>query len=368
MFSECSSLSSTPTAYERTSKSKQSYLDFAIDWVKLDPSRLRQVLINLLTNAVKFTQSRDSRSITISLGASKEDPSDDEFPYFSAPQTGQGDLTDEPEWGDGEKLNLHLAVTDTGPGLDADEKEVLFQRFSQVSPRTHVQYGGSGLGLFICRHLTELQGGQVGVTSEKGQGSTFAFYIKSRRAPTPQPDTGALSGTSLPRVDSRSRTFVTTGSLPSRAALPSPVTPSALPIPDPYAPRQPFDVLIVEDNIVNRKVLERQLLICGSKTHVANHGAEALESIKRSRDWGGTTTDNDTPNFAIILMDIEMPIMDGITCTKKIRELEHQGTISRRIPILAVTAYAREEQIETAIAAGMVSNTFPRPPTFPAPS
>ena len=339
---------------------EQSYLDLAVDWVKLDPSRIHQVLINLLTNAVRFTQSRDIRSITVTLGASQGDPSRADFPYLPPRRTDLVDHTNEAEWGDGEKINIHLAVTDTSQGLDDQEKEELFHRFSQVSPRTHVQYGGVGLGLFVCQHLTELQGGQIGVTSEKGRGSTFAFYIKSRRGADPQQldeqplaPTQTASGGAPAQMPSLSTVSDATSSAP-QAMLPSPISPTLLPIPDPYAPRPPFDVLIVEDNIVNQKVLERQLLICGSRTHVANHGAEALESLRRSRDWDGGPATDDPPNFAIILMDIEMPIMDGITCTKKIRELEDRGIISRRIPILAVTAYARDEQIETALAAGMV--------------
>ncbi|KAH8883669.1 hypothetical protein GQ53DRAFT_752891 [Thozetella sp. PMI_491] len=330
-----------------------SYLDLAVDWVKLDPSRIRQVLINLMTNAMKFTQSQEARCITIGLGASR-DVRDLGFSYFPTAKKDSTDPTDEADWGDGEKINLHLAITDTGPGLDDDEKQILFRRFSQASPRTHVQYGGSGLGLFISRHLTELQGGQIGVASEKGVGSTFAFYIKCRRALVPQVDASApfVSASDEAQGQTPSLAAPSDASTTPSSTLPSPVTRPLPAIPDPYAARPPFDVLIVEDNIVNQKVLERQLLICGSKTHVANHGAEALESLRQSRDWDGFVGEN-LPNFAIILMDIEMPIMDGITCTKRIRQLEEDGTIGRRIPILAVTAYARDEQIETAIAAGM---------------
>lgn len=91
-----------------------------------------------------------------------------------------------PDWGDGEEIYLEFAVQDTGRGLSPEEKKVLFQRFSQASPRTHVQYGGSGLGLFISRELTELQGGEIGVASEAGKGSTFAFYVKCRKTSEPK--------------------------------------------------------------------------------------------------------------------------------------------------------------------------------------
>lgn len=107
------------------------------------------------------------------------------------------DQTFGPDWGDGEEIFLEFAVQDTGRGLTPEEKKLLFQRFSQASPRTHVQYGGSGLGLFISRELTELQGGEIGASSEAGKGSTFAFYVKCRRSSEPEDviETAALSMT-----------------------------------------------------------------------------------------------------------------------------------------------------------------------------
>lgn len=97
------------------------------------------------------------------------------------------------DWGDGEELFIEFAVRDTGRGLTPEEKKLLFQRFSQASPRTHVTYGGSGLGLFISRELTELQGGEIGVSSEAGKGSTFAFYVMCRRSSEPQEAAEATS-------------------------------------------------------------------------------------------------------------------------------------------------------------------------------
>lgn len=140
---------------------EKSYLDLEIDWVKIDSSRLLQVLINLTTNAIKFTHGQDKRIIVVSVGASKDRPSEgySDFSYFPSRSKRKDLATDEADWGAGEVLYLHFAVQDTGRGLDEKEETLLFQRFSQASPRTHVQYGGSGLGLFISRELTELQGG-----------------------------------------------------------------------------------------------------------------------------------------------------------------------------------------------------------------
>lgn len=327
----------------------QSYHDMNIQLARLDPARLQQVLINLLTNAIKFTQKQEQRSIIVTLGASK-DVSQAQvagIEYFTDEMDAKDDITDKAEWGDGEKFNLHLSVSDTGPGLTDEERAMLFQRFRQTSPRTHVEYGGSGLGLFISRMLTELQGGQIGVLSQKGKGSTFAFYIKSRKCveePTPPP-TMPLSP-------------------PANSDLLSPSSVSLLPAIDPGT----VDVLVVEDNAVNQKVLGRLLRRLGFKAHLANHGGEAIAKLQRSRHWNHDAAaaegfdpvalgEDEPINISIILMDLEMPVMDGVTCARRIRELERMGLITAHLPIIAVTAYVRPEQIGDAMASGMVSHT-----------
>ncbi|KAI9824621.1 MAG: hypothetical protein M1832_001711 [Thelocarpon impressellum] len=329
----------------------ESYRKLDIDWVRLDPSRLLQVLINLTTNAIKFTKVQDKRTIIVSIGASLERPSEKDessVSYFST-RSEKSDRTMGQDWGDGEEVFLSFAVQDTGMGLDDDEKKLLFLRFSQASPRTHVQYGGSGLGLFISRELTELQGGEIGVSSESGKGSTFAFYIKARRS-TSTRDPGEQQQHVGPKAGVRK------APIPKRASLEGEVsnTNEGAEASHPVRGRRAFNVLIVEDNLVNQRVLQKQLRNLGCVAHVVNHGGEALDRLRRTKFWRGG--ENDEP-LCVVLMDLEMPVMDGLTCTRKIREMQATGEISRHVPIVAVTANARLEQIDFALAAGMVSTS-----------
>jgi CheY-like chemotaxis protein len=109
-------------------------------------------------------------------------------------------------------------------------------------------------------------------------------------------------------------------------------------------------VLVVEDNIVNSKVLTKQLKKQGFEVHVAYHGGEALDFLRTTRHWRGNA---DGPEVSIILMDAEMPVMDGLTCTKNIRRLESEGQITSHLPIIAVSANARAEQMAEMRASGM---------------
>ncbi|KAK7550432.1 hypothetical protein IWX49DRAFT_556445 [Phyllosticta citricarpa] len=159
-----------------------SFTALGIDNVIMDSSRLKQILINLVTNSIKFTQYSPTRKISISISASTEKPtqSPEGIEYLPLRRPRE-DLTLRREWGTGDAYFLQFSVADTGCGLSVDEKKLLFMRFSQA-PRTMVHYGGSGLGLFICRELTELQGGSIGVESKADRGSTFAFFVKVRRS------------------------------------------------------------------------------------------------------------------------------------------------------------------------------------------
>lgn len=337
---------------------EESYKRFGIDWVMIDPSRVTQILVNLLTNAIKFTRLREKREIKVSIGGSVEKPPIIEqvkFEWF--PSRGIGskkDLTLDREWGENKPVFVYFAVEDTGQGLSSEEKTRLFHRFAQANPRTHVKYGGSGLGLFISRELTELHGGEIGLYSEAGKGSTFAFYVKGRRASPPaekamqQLETqSADCRTASPIKAQRSQTNV-----PTKLASLS-ITQSS----QSKGESESFQVLLVEDNLVNQKVLCKQLQKVGCTVHVANHGQEALDFMQSSNLWtnnpGGKAVD-------VVLMDLEMPVMDGLTCARRIRELEGKGTLIRHVPLIAVTANARKEQIETSLGAGM-DDVMPKP-------
>ena len=332
----------------------QSFRDMNLDWVRFDPSRVLQVLINLTTNAIKFTTTESKRTITVSIAASKQRPSEMEdapVKYF-ATRSKKHSMEDK-DWGDGERVFIHFSVQDTGRGLSPEEKKLLFMRFSQASPRTHVQYGGSGLGLFISRELTELQGGEIGVESEAGKGSIFAFYVAARRSTAPADDTGINI---MHRAsDAKGKKEIT--------AMASKKEKQGKAVEAPAVPIQKR-VLIVEDNLVNQRVLQKQLKALGTEVHLANHGGEALEKLLQSTycSEGGTL------QLGVVLMDQEMPVMDGLTCTRRIRELEREGKIRVHVPIIAVTANARQEQIKTAIDAGMddvVSKPFRIPDLVP---
>jgi CheY-like chemotaxis protein len=232
---------------------------------------------------------------------------------------------------DNDLVFIQFSVKDTGRGLSEEERGSLFARFSQASPRTHIHYGGSGLGLFISRRLTELQGGAIGLESEPKKGSTFSFYIKTRRIKPAMLRTGSmlnflpedvrhrpqtpLTNTSRPPLWSsrrssqqnddgngsttppspllrRQSSFHRRSSLSSLDNLPELSGPSSLQnIQESERVREApatMHVLVVEDNLVNQRVLAKQLRNLGCVVHVANHGREAIDFLEKTVLWNAS--------------------------------------------------------------------------------
>jgi len=340
--------------------------DLDLDFVMVDSSRILQVIINLLTNAIKFTQYATKREITIGLDASLIEPS--ALPHqnvvFIPQRASRPDFQLTAEWGDGRIVYLLFTVRDSGLGLNAEEKDLLFQRFLQASPKTYKQYGGSGLGLFISKELTELQGGRIGVSSERGKGCTFAFYVKGRQCVPSTPAIGFSNGkvpSPTPPALESAVAFTRRGSRPMNELVsrkPTPETESGTKIIDHNGDTSKLHVLIVEDNLINQKVMAKQVRMLGHIVHVANHGVEALGFLQQTAFWtSNLVTDGAEPkavvSLDVVLMDQEMPVMDGITCIRRIREMERDGTIARHVPVIAVTANARNEQIGILLGSGM---------------
>jgi CheY-like chemotaxis protein len=293
-----------------------------VRWAMLDTGRLTQVLTNLITNAAKFTHKEAERIITINVGISKSRPSerDLDVEYVPARIARERSHAGTRAGSNGE-IYLHFTVSDTGCGFDEEEKGRIFERFSQASPRTHSKYGGSGLGLFISREMIELQGGEIGVRSRPGHGATFAFYIAARTADAPP------------------------------STEPTALRPLAMRARKSSSPGATFTILVVEDNLVNQKILRMQLQKLGHDVHVVSHGGEALDFLRTTSCWEGNSASQ--IHLQVVLMDIEMPVMNGLECTRKIREAESEGRVKPHLPIIAVSANAREGQVRYAIECGM---------------
>jgi len=242
-----------------------------------DPLRLRQVLLNLLNNAVKFTHA-GSIEMRAGLYEKREDT-----------------------------LTLHFSVSDTGVGIPPDKIEAIFEAFRQADGSVTRTYGGTGLGLTICARLVNLMGGRVWVESEPGMGSIFHFTaVMQEAAEIPDSHDSVTQALHAP---------------------PESVTHSG-----------PLRILVAEDNAINQTIMTRTLRKVGHSVTVASNGREALAS------W----QDGD---FELVLMDIQMPLMDGFECTAAIRlGDQRRGT---HTPIIAVTAHALKGDEERCLAAGM---------------
>lgn len=309
--------------------------------VMIDSGRVLQILINLVGNAVKFMKGRARKVLGINISVSTERPGTDEVGYVASTQRRSGLANPAPGQ---QTVFVYYSIVDTGPGLTKHEIETLFGRFKQASPRTYAQYGGSGLGLFISRELAELHGGGIGLKSAPGIGSTFAFYVQGY---LPLEATGPSSPKISPSVSPRIQPATLDAASQSRDTTINSSDHLTTPNDNPS-----LTVLIVEDNVINQNVLNRQLKRAGFKTATADHGQEALawlceSNMRKDR----SDTSSDLPPVSVVLCDLEMPVMDGMTCVRRVREMEGQGLLVH-VPMVAVTGNARYEQVQAAKDAG----------------
>ncbi len=239
-----------------------------------DSLKFSQVLLNLLGNAAKFTK---QGQVSLDISA--------------APQE------------DG-KIKLTCAVSDTGIGMSEAQLGLLFKPFSQADTSTVREFGGTGLGLSISKALVELMGGEIGVNSRGGEGSTFSFSVAA------EPYQGDQA---QPRDSGHGESD------------------------EDY---HGFRTLLAEDNEINREIALAIFADMGMEIHCAANGAEAFRAVQETE-------------FDLILMDIRMPVMDGLEATKRIRAFEKQTKGGRRTPIVAMTANAMQEDKTASLEAGM---------------
>ena len=245
-----------------------------------DSTRVRQVLINLIGNALKFTEQGE-----VKVRVEKEEESE-------------------------ECLPLHFIVSDTGIGIPAEKLKLIFEAFAQADTSITRRFGGTGLGLTITSRLVEMMGGHIWVESEPGRGSHFHFTIRFGAASLPAVEEGESESGDLRRLSLAS------------------------------APPSGLRILLTEDNRVNQILATRLLERAGHRVVVAANGREAIETL-------------DGQSFDVILMDIQMPEMDGYEATRAIRNRERNKAGGGHIPIVAMTAHAMKGDEERCIEAGM---------------
>jgi signal transduction histidine kinase/CheY-like chemotaxis protein len=247
-----------------------------------DPARLTQILNNLVSNALKFTEEGQVKVEVSTVGD-----------YDDA-------------------VRLKFSIKDTGIGIEEERVDSIFESFTQASQNTKRLFGGTGLGLTISKQLAELQGGNISVESKEGVGSTFMVELTFDKA------------TSTTEVEEHTKKEADTHTITG------------------------LKVLLAEDNVVNQKVMIRFLERWNIEMEVVNNGEEALEALKES-------------NFDVILMDLQMPKMDGYEASEQIRKLD--DPYKRNTPIIALTAAALKEVREKVYASGM--NDFVTKPFNP---
>lgn len=203
-----------------------------------------------------------------------------------------------------------------------------------------------------------MHGGAIGFTSKPGVGSTFSFYVKSRKSGI-HPNYSRSEGDAAVSVSIRAQeTLLSSRSRNEATEDNDSRNTKAIPT---DIPSKDLHVLIVEDNLVNQRVLAKQLRNTGMHVTVANHGGEAIEHLHTTNYC---VSDGSGKPLSLILMDWEMPVMDGLTCVRNIRDLQRKGVVTAHVPVIAVTANVRSEQVEVALKAGM-DNVISKPFRIP---
>jgi len=249
-----------------------------------DPNRLRQVLINLAANAIKFTERGE---VAVRVGFESQDNG---------------------------KATLGFSITDTGIGIRPDQASALFAPFVQADASLTRRYGGTGLGLAISKQLVEMMGGRIGLNSREGEGSTFWFTVVFDRPVEPSLASTPGSARTGRRQPANGRSMVPSGA---------------------GRPRREARILVTEDNPINRLVLRAQLEKLGYQARAVANGVEAVAAVQQEK-------------YDLVLMDCQMPQMDGFEATRRIRE-----SGSPYVPIVAVTASAMSGDRERCIHEGM---------------
>ncbi len=274
----------TPRAREKGLELSVSVDPGVPDLVVGDPGRLRQVLVNLIGNGIKFT---DTGGVAVHVA-----------------------LRDTGEHG---AIDLEVRVRDTGIGIEGDKQRAIFEPFEQADSSTTRRHGGTGLGLAICKQLVAIMNGTMWLESEPGRGSTFHFTLRLERA----------DGTTSRRSADTSLALAA-----SRAGVARLIGRS-------------LRVLLAEDNAVNQRHAVALLEKHGHRTVAVPTGREAVAAVRRE-------------SFDVVLMDVQMPEMDGLEASRMIRRLEAAGEIAPgHLPIIAMTAHALGGDRERCLAAGM---------------
>ena len=251
-----------------------SYTDNTPQYIKGDPIRLNQIILNLVNNAIKFT---DKGSVNVFVSKIYENNN---------------------------KIKLMFKIIDTGIGISDAGQKKLFKEFSQVYSYTTRKHGGTGLGLAISKKLSEKMNGEIGVESELGKGSTFWFTVEVGIGNSPDKIENEIS--ELNNIKSN----------------------------------KSLRILIAEDNLINQKVARMTLEKLGHFVDIAENGEIAVEKYLANE-------------YDLILMDVQMPIMNGIDATRQIRKIEEAINKTKGIKIVAMTANVMKEDKEEYLASGM---------------